>query len=241
MTPWDFQYDWRLLADEIESLANKSFKSAEVDWFLNRGQDQLVRSFTNENNPRRQGFEMDQKRIEDLKGILVKYPEQPAIAPTEIEPGLYELALDDLVHPYLYYVRGQVTAVEGNCSTKARLIPVQHNDLNDALVDPFTRPTTDEILITFGRSSDGSGQSIYLYSSEGASLTQVFLEYLKVPNRIYQGTYNDIDGNLIPESNTDLSEGLHPQIVNRAVQIAAGVMKDQALYQAMLNQIATEE
>ena len=45
MTPLEFHYDFEILADEIEALANKSFNPAEKDWLLNRAQDQLVRSF----------------------------------------------------------------------------------------------------------------------------------------------------------------------------------------------------
>lgn len=241
MTPIEFHYDWRILADEIEALANKSFNPAEIDWFLNRSQDQIVRSFLNLNNVRQQGFEMDQKRIDDLKGILVKYPEQPILTPTQVDPGLYELPLSSLRYKYLQYIRGNVTTLDGNCETKAGLVQVQHDDLNDALVDPFSKPTRNEVIINFGRSSEGEGQSIYFYSDLGHILTKVSIEYLKHPNRIYLGTYADRDGNLLPQSNTDLSESIHSQIVNRAVHLASGVMKDQNLYQAMLNEIAKEE
>jgi hypothetical protein len=185
MTALEFHYDFRILADEIEALANKSFNAAEIDWLLNRSQEQILRSRLNLNNVRAEGFEMDQKRIDDLSSLVVKYPEQPALIPTEIEDGhVFELELSRLVHPYYFFVRGKANIVEDNCNYSAGLKLVQHDDLNEAVLDPFHQSNQFSVLFNFGRASSGNGSSMYFYPHVEHQLTSVIVEYIKKPRKI---------------------------------------------------------
>lgn len=232
MTALEKHYDFRLLSDEIEALANKSFTVAEIDWLLTRSQEQLVRNRINQNNVRRRGFEMDRKRIDDLKGILVKWPEQPELTPTQHSEGVYEVDLNDLLYSYYFFVRATALSTLDNCKQRVGLTEVQHDDLNESLSDPFNKPNKRRLLFNFGRSSDGSGSAIYIYGQTGQEIDNVRIEYLKKPNPIRVGGYTYVDGTIVVASETDLDEHIHPEIVNQAVMLATGIMKDPALYQA---------
>lgn len=242
MTPQEFHFDFRLLCDEIEALANKSFTHAEIDWLLNRSQDTIVRNRLNQNNVLAAGVEMNQKRIDDLKGILVKFPEQPEMNLISHDDGLiYELDLSNTRHTYYYYIRGLVQVRQKNCDNWVSIKIIQHDDLNESLKDPFNKSSKSDILANFGRSTMSGNSSLYFYPDLDQVLTKVRLEYLKKPNRINIGTYTYIDGSPAQQTNTDLSEHLHQEIVNQAVKLAAGIMKDPNLYQAMMAEIQTQE
>jgi hypothetical protein len=241
MTALEKHYDFRLLSDEIEALANKSFEVAEIDWLLTRAQEQLVRNRINQNNVRRRGFEMDRKRIDDLKGILVKWPEQPDLTPTQHPEGVYEIDLSNLIHPYYFFVRATALSELNDCEQRVGLTEVQHDDLNESLSDPFNRPNKRKLLFNFGRSSDSEGSSMYIYCLPEQTVNNVRIEYLKKPRPIRVGGYEYLDGTVVQPSETDLDEHIHPEIVNHAVQLAVGIMKDPALYQTFQIETQFEE
>lgn len=55
-------------------------------------------------NAKQKGFEQSQKRIDDLGSLVVKFPNQPGIVPTNPSVGVYELPLINLSFSYLYLV-----------------------------------------------------------------------------------------------------------------------------------------
>ena len=179
---------------------------------------------------------MDQVRIDDLKTLLVKYPEQVGLSLTyHADEHIYELDLSTLTHTYYHFVRGFVNATDGDCIYRASLIPIQHSDINNALKDPFNKSTIDEILYNFGRSSDGASSSIYLYPDVSMTLGTIFVEYIKKPRKINLGGYTYIDGTNPTASQCEFPEHVHPQIVDEAVKLASGIMNNPQLYQVMQN------
>lgn len=216
-----FHYQFKLSKDRIDSLAKQDFNKAEIDWLLHEAQLILVKTRFNAHNTKNTGFENTQKRIDDLSTLVVKYPLQPALTPTEIEPGLYELELSSLLYTYLHYIAGKATIeVDTDCLKTAPLKFFQHDDYINALRDPFNSPSLEFIPFNFGRSSSGSGTSIYLYSGD-LIITEVKLDYLKYPARMFYGNYTFIDGVIYPPTTSELPEHLHQEIVDVACQIAA--------------------
>lgn len=215
-----FHYQFKLSKDRIDSLSKQDFNKAEIDWLLNEAQLILVKTRFNGNNPKRTGFENTQKRIDDLSTLVIKYPLQPAIVPTDLS-GIYEVSLADLEYTYLHYVSGKVDIqVDTDCVKQAPLKFFQHDDYINALRDPFNSPSLEFIPFNFGRSSSGSGTSIYIYPND-FTVTNVYLEYLKYPQRMSYGNYTFIDGVVYPPTTSELPEHLHQEIVDVACQIAA--------------------
>lgn len=77
MTVQEMLYDFDLKIDKVASLANPDFNLAEKEWLLNEGQNVLIKQRYSINNNSRAGFEAIQKRIDDLKNLIVRFPEQP--------------------------------------------------------------------------------------------------------------------------------------------------------------------
>jgi hypothetical protein len=173
------------------------------------------------NNARGLGFETTQKRIDDLSTLVVKFPEQQPIVPTE-DSGVYELKLTDLKYDYLFMIDVFADMTKSGCTfSKVPLRPIQHDDYLDALRDPFNNSSTEFLLYNTGRSSDSTSSSIYMYPDPSYTVDKVYLEYVKYPAKVSYGGYQYVDGITYPAQTFDLPEHTHREIVDIAVQLAA--------------------
>jgi len=233
MTIQEMHYDFTFKFNQLGNQVNQYFNVAQVDWLLNRAQDIIIQKRLGENNNYRASYEQIQKRTEDLKQLHVRYPEQPSIIPVyHDDEHIYEVDLDNLKQPYLYYLRAHGTQTDGKCTyKKAVIVVIQSDDLGFSLDDPFTQSNEKEIIGNFGRSSDGQGSSLYLYPRTDLTISDFYLEYLKQPKRMYEGSYEYINGESGGSQDCELSNHMHPQIVDQAVELAARIMTDPNTYQ----------
>lgn len=225
MTAQEAHYEFKLLHDRVDTLSKEDFNPAEIDWFMNKAQLDFIKSrMSRLSNPKREGFEGSQKRIDDLSTLVVKFPEQPPIIPT-LDQGVYEVPLSLLAQPYLQLIAAfaDVTA-DTNCTKRISLRFVQHDDYRDALRDPFNSPSLEFLPYNFGRSSAQDGSSIYIYST--LPVENVYLEYVKYPRQFSLGTYPYIDGSTIPTQTFELPAHTHPEIIAIAVRLAAMAVED---------------
>lgn len=209
-------YEFKLKLDRIDTLSNPDFNAAEIDWLLNEAQLLLVKQRFTQNNNQRSGFETSQKRIDDLSTLVVKYPEQDGVTPTN---NSVDLSL--LKFPYLFLIRGDVDIIlNDNCIKRVSLKYVQHDDLSEALRDPFHKSSLDYILYTIGKTKDTNSSSVYIYPDKYV-LSKVYLEYLKYPRRISLGGYKFIDGSITTNVDCELPEQIHSEIIDLAVTLAS--------------------
>lgn len=242
MTIIEQHYDFDLKIDKVASFAKENFNVAEKDWLLNEAQDVFVKQRMTGHNPHGTGFEFNQKRIDDLSTIHIKFPEQPGITPSLVS-GVYEVTLSSLVHPYLKFTRGQVDVVQDNCpNKKVSLREMQNDDLNDSLDDPYAQSSLkDGVLFNFGKSSLTTAQSsIYLYPGD-LTLGDVYIEYLKQPRQMFYGGYDYIDGTPTTQVDCELPEHTHIEIVDIAVAIAAGIIEHPTYVQLKQQKVFQQE
>jgi hypothetical protein len=237
----EMHYDFDVKIDKVASSGRANFTRAERDWLLNRGTEMFIKQRYGLNNPHKTGFEGTQKRVDDLRSLVVKYPEQPGLSPIVHDENTYEIQLDELVYPYWFLVRGNAEVVFTDCVRTASLKFIQHDDLNYALKDPFNKSSREEILFNFGRSSsDPTIDSIYLYPG-GLFLGAIYLEYIKQPAKLNYGGYEYIDGITYAQQSSDLPEHTHSEIVDLAVQLAAGIIEDPNYVQLKTQQVFIHE
>jgi hypothetical protein len=225
----EMHFDFLLKLDKISTQYREGFNPADIDWLLNEAQRVFINRRYSINNNHKRGFEATQKRIDDLSAIHIKYPVQPEMSLTE-HSGVYELPLSELEYNYLHMTRGEVQVIEEYCDPSWAVIKlVQSDDLSHALKNPYTSSSKEEILANFGKSSDITevGVSLYLYPSGYYSLGNIKLEYLREPLRMSLGGYINLDGDLESPQNCELSNITHPEIVDIAVDIAAGITENQ--------------
>ena len=225
MTVKEMHYDFDLKIDKVASFSKEDFNVAEKDWLLNEAQLVEVKTTYGTHNSYRKGFETTQKRYDDLSALHVKYPVQTGVTPTLHPEGVYEMSLSDLDFDYLFLTRAFVKADYKGCLKTINLRETQTDDLNLAMDDPFNNSSKEFILYNIGRGEDGT-PSLFIYPDPNStSIVEVCVEYLKYPAKINYGGYTYIDGVTYPTQDSELSKHLHPEIVDKAVEIASGIIE----------------
>lgn len=171
------------------------------------------------------GVETIQKRIDDLRNLIVKFPDQPLLEPDQVSSGLYELPLNQLKYKYLFLLAQSANVIDPStgCEHKARMKFIQHDDLEDALYDPFNSPDKNNVLFNFGYANDTA--AIYIYTGDMV-LTSVKVEYLREPRKINLGGYVYLDGETYPRQDCELASHTHNEIVDIAVSLASMAVED---------------
>ena len=236
MTAQELKWDFLLKRDNVEALKGRTFLDNEIDWFLNTAQLDLIKSKLIGRTPDGTALEETQKRIEDLSTLVVAYPAQVSLTLTyHQDEHMYELPITELKYDYLYFINAKVEVV--GCRNKARIRLIQHDDKLVAENDPFIQSNTSEILASFGLSSSGNGKSIYLYPDLNNTLGKIYIEYVRSPKKISQGTYTYLDGNIYPTQTSELSISVHPEIVDLAIQYASQISGDQGARDGAINRL----
>jgi hypothetical protein len=215
MTISELHYAFKVAMDRIDSNSQTDFNKGEIDYLLNEAQLIFLKTRSSTSNSKQKGFEATQKRIDDLSTLLVKYPEQQPLTPVS-----NEVNLSILTYEYYSLVRIYAEVQYTDCVKNVQLKFVQHDDLNDVLKDPFNSASQDAIPYNFGKSSTSSSTSIYLYPTTG-TVNKVYIEYLKLPNKVSFGGYAYVDGVVYPPSTLEFPEHTHLEIVDIAANIAA--------------------
>lgn len=216
MTLQELHYAFKINMDRVDKASSEDFNKAEIDWLLTEAQ--LL--FIKKKIKRFPAYESNQSTIDDLSSLHIKYPLQGLITPIDLG-GVYEVKTDSLAYKYLYLLRGEVNAVRNNCSYLIPLKFAQTDDLSEVLKDPFNGPSIDHIPYNFGTSSDGSGQSLYIYPGNYI-INSMKLEYIKEPSRVFFGDYPYLDGTVPTQNGLSVTSELSQlEIVDMACQLAS--------------------
>jgi len=224
-------YEFKLKLNKVDSMDYNNFLAPEIDWYLNESQEVFIKQRYGNKNNHGTGFEVTQKRTDDLRNLVVK-DLILAANPSSSDPSVYECVLPN---DYMFSVRNVANGVKGVCEGKLNCIQTQHDDLNDTLKNPFYAPSFEwrEVPIVFGTSGAGSADAdkIFVYSDGSFSITSINIDYLRRPARIAYpsgiagGQYMlpDSAGTIInTDQNCELARHTHKEIVDLAVQIVAG-------------------
>jgi hypothetical protein len=251
----EMHYDFKIKADKVDSLRNENFEPFELDWLINEAQLIFLKTRTALNNVYQAGFEKIQKRVDDLSTLLVKFPEQPALSVPLLlnSNGVYELKLNRLTHKYFQLQRVEVEITKPNCGSKRvrKSEFARENNIGNILTNPYEKPSFEwsSVPHQFGRSSDGESASIYFYTNNEFTVSACYPEYLKMPKRVWIGTYNSLDGNYTlpvtptnPVVSSEFPEHTHNEIVDIAVNEAARIIKsDPNFFDLTFQKLKTNE
>ena len=259
MTVQEMHYELKLKLNKVDTQDYSNILVPEVDWYLNEAMTVFIKQRYGVTNIKREGFEETQKRIDDLKTLVVK--EDPAtptattipttVVSTTSDVGTYRADLSALAYDYMFLVRITCQSTKTSCQSGTKKlwgIQVQHDDLDTVLYDPFYKPSFEweEVPLVFGENpddptSDRKG-AIYLYSDGTFSVDSVFVEYLRHPLRISYADgvvdstgvpigYNYADGTpAAAVQNCELPQHTHKEVVDLAVAIVSGDL-DHPMYQ----------
>jgi len=230
MTVQEMHYDFKIKFNKLDSNDYRDFQVPEIDWLLNEAQELFLKQRYGINNITQQGFEGSQKRIDDLRNLVMKNISLPA-SQVALDPVSYDGTLPT---DYIFAIRVQAVVNKSSCGNKTVICkPTQHDDLSNCLSDPNYNPSYEwgEIPIVYGTLSNlaADANRIFGYTDGSFTVTSFILDYLREPARIafpsgVGGQYNLPDGSTIvlPNQDCELPEHAHREIVDIATLIAAG-------------------
>jgi len=230
MTVQEMHYDFKIKFNKLDSNVYRDFQVPEIDWLLNEAQEVFLKQRYGINNTTQKGFEGSQKRIDDLRNLVMK---NVSLSPvTQVDTVSYEAELPD---NYIFAIRVQSVVTKTSCPDKTLVCkPTQHDDLSNCLLDPNYNPSYEwgEMPIVYGTISNltAGANRIFGYTDGSFTVTSFILDYLREPARIafpggvLGGQYILPDGSTIalPNQDCELPEHTHREIVDIATLIAAG-------------------
>ena len=246
----EWHYDFKTKLNKIDSLDRPDLLPHQIDWILNEAIEVFIKSRYGISNNKRQGFEVTQKRIDDLKTLVIKCPTpiQPGLPVTLVNTseGLYEAKLDDLVFDYLYLVRVEAALSKSNCNKTVQLVLTQHDDLSPALRDSFVRPSFEwgEVPAVLARGVNpplSTNGSIFIYTGNQFTLVNVYPEYIKKPEKVSIGGYVYLDGSVVGTVESDMPEHTHREIIDIAVYLASTNIQIPELINISQSKFLTQE
>lgn len=235
----EMHLDFKIKVNKIDSQQFAGLFVPQIDWLLNEAQEIFIKTRLGINNIYQKGLEASQKRIEDLRPLVVK---NHTVTTSSLDSKTYEALLPS---DYLYYLRSKANATKGNCTGELSIIIVQHDDLTNVLASQFYSPSF-EWLET---SAVFNNNSLYAYSDGSFSIDSVVLEYLRKPVRMaypsgYEnGSYELPDGTLVStDQDSDFANNMFAarEIVDIAVTLATTSIADQR-YELFQNKLKTNE
>lgn len=211
---------FKIELDKVESLQYPAFIPAEIDYFFDRAQEQFVKSRYGGNNPAGTSFEQNQKRLDDLRYLVVEST-LPATSDDVLnvseKPNCYIVDLTDLDtdDPYMFLVGEECTITYTDRLT--------HQSVNKI------QPVTECSANTYIAQVHDPLSPHRLHYNTASPLRLIKSNYVEL---ITDGTYS-IFNYIIryikePESFTtlaatdspDFPNHVHPELVKLAVNIA---------------------
>ena len=195
--------EFKLLMDKADGGGSPSFLTSEIDRFLNAAIEKFVAKRAFGNNPRRTGFEEDQKRRDDLRNIVNNETLYPGIHISTINKpnGVFVT----LPRNYRHAINEEaLVRTLDSIGTEKRVSvkTITHDRYNKIIEDPFNKPEKNTVYRL-----DYNNDRVELICGEGQVIDNYYLRYLKNPAIVSKTT----------GVNCDLAKHTHREIVRMAV------------------------
>jgi hypothetical protein len=204
----------RLHLDKSTSLTGSvDFLPEELDFWLNEAQDRFIKQRLYGNNYRQQKFDDTQKRIDDLKTLLVQSG-RINLSPSYLAENVKECGLPTnfVDAPYLFYINSTLYNNIGNVLQTGDTISFDliSRYLKDSINNPYIRRP----LVVFFQS--GEVTVIGFIHGDEFIPTQCDITYIKKPRKLVSGT---IGVGTYETNICELPEYTHKEIVIIAVEL----------------------
>jgi len=201
--------------DKSSAFAVAAFDNTDILYWLNIGQDTLLKGkvFGNDKNPSAYGQGL--KRMEDISPLVIYTPEFPYVAGGTVfkahnyHPNVAVLKIKGNMDDYLYYVGADVHIVDPNAPTSTlpqESILVEESVIGKLISTPYNKPVLRNCYIYL---KEGEVNVIY---DPFATLDSIYVSYVKKPKRLVLATPG------VGETNeSEMPEHTHDEIVDLTV------------------------
>lgn len=214
---------FKILTNKVDSLNYPLLEPEEIDVLLNNTQDKLIEQRAYGNNPKRQGVEETQKRVDDLRDITVNYNAStgsflPQTTANKPHGRFVRLPVD-----YRHALNEEVTISTVDCTgtsvlKRVRVVPVTHDRYNQIIADPFNAPYDEMVIRLPYQKTTIVNTTIGIFeliTDSNSTLVTYHLRYLKTPVRMRYGTTYSTP---TTDVQCELAEHIHREIVEEAAR-----------------------
>lgn len=243
MTNLEMSNEFDIHYNSIAGSSAPNIDSYEKSVYFTKAQLELVKNYYDPlSNRKQKGFEATEKRRKDLKEILVDYKQTtPIILNTGLDINSKFFTIPN--NTFLVVQEDAVVSSSDECVNGQRISikPITHDEYNTQKKNPFKKPSTEN-LWRLDIAKHNGNQMVEIISPY--TITEYHMRYIKYPKPIilkdldleFQGEGLSIDG-FTQELECELNEGLHREILDRAVLLALRDYKPSGMESKMvLNQ-----
>lgn len=210
---------FKLLYNKMDSLNYPNYEPEEIDVILNQEMFKIIEQRAYGNNPKREGVEETQKRVDDLREITQTYVVgvNSFVSGGNQKPNGYWVPLpSDYRHAIHEECLVGYTCNGATLSKRIPVKPISHDEYNKTIRDPFKEPYTDELIRLPVQAV--SGVSYFEIIGDGViTISQYQLRYLRTPTSMQYGTTYSTP---TTDVECELAEHIHREIVESAVRSA---------------------
>jgi hypothetical protein len=223
MTATEMHQSFKFGMDKMDALDYPNFLPEEIDLLLTQGQERYTKQRYGITNPKRTSFEETQKRTDDLKELIrsvtiTNYNTTGVSTNISSKAKFFPLPAD-----YWFAIQERIEQTCDKCNDRtiyivtfpgdegtpievkyAEVRPIQHNEFDKTIKDAFKKPDYDKVLRLMYESNSE------IITSANCNAIHYKLRYIKKPQAISK----------INNTNCELSEHTHQEIVDEAIKIA---------------------
>lgn len=227
------QEAFELEIDQLDSNITKPTTS-DIEYWLMAGLDKFIKTRYSGLNFKRTGFEQDQKRIDDLRTLIVNKAYQFVVFPEEYTvtlPADYMITLGETAVIY-----SNATCWPKGPNGQPR---TKHTDVLEATIENIDRQKQNSLseYRLHGTSARPlrliQGNEIHLYTDGNYNIKNYVLTYLRIPKRI------SLTADPFSEW-TEMASHTHQEIVKLAAELYLE-NKANPRYQSYVNEVNTME
>lgn len=240
MTTSEFREEFKLLYDNISSNAAPGLDDYEVSVYLTTAQLELVKKAYS-GGPNKEGFEGNERRRRELSS-LIHTSDLPA---TPFINGLESYSKVVTQPNWLYIIHEKVKITSSDTcinNTYIDVVPVTHDEYSLIKENPFRNASKRRALRT-EISVANTQASIELICPE--TITNYVVRYVAVPKPIILSDLTAVAAGLTINGLTAaqtclLNEGMHREILNRAVALAIRDYRENSLQNKIQSELGLD-
>ena len=250
MTAQEFSSEFDLLYNNVSSNQAPGFTEYEKSVFLTKAQDEIIKNyFTNVQggNKYQQGIEDSEKRYADFSALLTAAElsaETAGVTPFDERGKIFKLpdGTTPSGKPKVMIVITETfkTKKEANAVTDLdsyHVVPLRFYEYIRIMSKPSSDPLKKQVWKLMGNSESGNGsiEIVPHWKDKSNATNKLVLKYIRKPYPIiledlssqgltiegYKGTGGSTTGTAVSgKACCELAEELHPEILQRAVELA---------------------
>ena len=248
MTAQEFSSEFDLLYNNVSSNQAPGFTEYEKSIFLTKAQDEIIKNYVTNvqgGNKYQQGIEDSRKRYADFSTLLTiaeLSAETNNVTPFDERGKIFKFP-DGSTNPKVMIIITEIfkTALAESANTNDlksyQVIPLKFDEYIRLMSKPSSDPLKKQVWKLMGNSESGNGsiEIVPHWKDKDNATNKLILKYIRKPYPIiledlssqgltiegYKGTGGSTDGAAIENKPCcELAEELHPEILQRAVELA---------------------